>query len=340
MNKIISLAIVAFQVSIMSCNQKSDTVKISNNEAESRVDVLINDKLFTSYIYGTNIEHLKKPTLYPILTSAGKAVTRGFPIAPRPGERVDHPHHIGFWLNYGDVNGLDFWNNSDAIKPEQREHMGTILHTAIKKIEGNKLEVGAKWVDINNTKILDENTVFTFSVNGATRYIDRITTLTASDDTAFFHDNKEGMIAIRTARELEHASNKPIKLTDAHGNVTLVESTGNEVTTGNYVSSEGVWGKRAAWMILEGKIDSSEVALAIIDHPKNVGYPTYWHARGYGLFAANPLGQSIFSDGTETLNFTLAPKQSVVFRYRFVLKEGTLSKQEMQTIANDFIINN
>ena len=36
------------------------------------------------------------------------------------------------------------------------------------------------------------------------------------------------------------------------------------------------------------------VTIAIFDHPGNPGYPTYWHARGYGLFAANPLGRHIF----------------------------------------------
>ena len=66
-----------------------------------------------------------------------------------------------------------------------------------------------------------------------------------------------------------------------------------------------VWGTRNKWVKLEGTMKDELVSVTIIDHEKNVGYPTYWHAQGYGLFAANPLGQAIFSEGNETLNFKL-----------------------------------
>ena len=87
-------------------------VEVKVNEAAKRVDVTIDGKPFTSYIWPST---LKKPVLYPLRTAKGTLVTRGFPLDPRQGERVDHPHHVGMWLNHGDVNGLDFWNNSDAI---------------------------------------------------------------------------------------------------------------------------------------------------------------------------------------------------------------------------------
>src|SRR5204863_479210 len=80
-------------------------------------------------------------------------------------------------------------------------------------------------------------------------------------------------------------------------------------------SSEGkkgdaVWGTRGRWTMLTGKVGDEALTIAMIDHPKNPGYPTYWHARGYGLYAANPLGQKVFSNGRETLNFTLEPHAS------------------------------
>ena len=87
-------------------------VEVVRKEADRRVDVLVDGKPFTSYIWPTT---LKKPVLFPIRTAKGTLVTRGFPLEPRAGERVDHPHHVGLWFNYGDVNGIDFWNNSDAI---------------------------------------------------------------------------------------------------------------------------------------------------------------------------------------------------------------------------------
>ena len=79
-------------------------VQISVNEAARRVDVTVDGQPFTSYVWP---ERLKKPVLYPIRTASGTVITRGYPLDPRPGERVDHPHHVGLWLNHGDVNGLE-----------------------------------------------------------------------------------------------------------------------------------------------------------------------------------------------------------------------------------------
>ena len=100
----------------------------------------------------------------------------------------------------------------------------------------------------------------------------------------------------------------------------------NSGVRGDYLSSEGitggeVWGTRARWMKLHSEIDGVKVALALIDHPDNPGYPTYWHARDYGLFSANPLGQEIFSNGTQQLNLSLEKGESVTFRYRLIVAE-------------------
>ena len=108
-------------------------VRLVRDDAKQRVDVFVDGKPFTSYIYPST---LKKPVLYPIRSAGGTLVTRGFPLEPRPGERVDHPHHVGLWFNYGDVNGFDFWNNSDAIKPEERPKMGTVVHKAVDRGPG------------------------------------------------------------------------------------------------------------------------------------------------------------------------------------------------------------
>src|SRR5438094_8587726 len=99
---------------LMSGAPDKARVQVTPNEARRRVDVIIDGRPFTSYIWPTT---LKKPVLYPLRTAKGTIVTRGWPLDPRPGEHVDHPHHVGLWLNYENVNGLDFWNNSDAIKP-------------------------------------------------------------------------------------------------------------------------------------------------------------------------------------------------------------------------------
>ena len=54
-------------------------------EADRRVEVSIDGQPFTAYIWPTS---LKKPVLYPIRTAKGTLITRGFPLDPRPSERV------------------------------------------------------------------------------------------------------------------------------------------------------------------------------------------------------------------------------------------------------------
>lgn len=316
-------------------SMEADSVTLVRNDAEKKVEVLVNGELFTAYLYP---ETIAKPVLYPIKSAGGHDLTRGFPLAPRPGERVDHPHHVGLWFNYGDVNGLDFWNNSDAIPEDKKSGYGTIVHTEILNThvgpDGAELEVAMEWVAPDGRILLKENTVFIFSSEGGKRVIDRITTLTAHGQAVSFKDNKEGMLGIRVARELEHPSDKPEIFTDASGIATAVPTLNNEGVTGMYRSSEGiegddVWGTRGKWVNLSGEIQGEKVGIAILDHPQNPGYPTYWHARGYGLFAANTLGQKAMSEGKEELNFKLADGESVTFRYRVVVYSGDAATDEV-----------
>ena len=317
-------------------------VQLIDKPTEKKVAVLVDGQPFTDYFYpGTEV--LKKAVLYPIRTANGTIITRGWPLDPRPAERIDHPHHVGMWLNYEDVNGHDFWNNSNT-PPNPKGVYGTVVHTGIKILKSGKksgtLVVTANWLDRDGKIMLEETTTYVFSGAKNRRVIDRITTLTAKTDV-LFKDVKDGMFAIRVARQLEHPSKQPDVFTDASGVATKVPVMDNAGVVGNYRNSEGVegeavWSKRARWCNLRGQIGAETINLAIIDHPKNVGYPTYWHARGYGLFAANPLGMKVFSNGKEELNFKILSGQSSTFRYRVVIASESLSDVELNDSATEF----
>jgi len=142
--------------------------RVSFVKKADKVDVLVGGKYFTSY-YFPGESQLKKAVLFPILSAHGTTITRGFPINPRPGERVDHPHHVGMWLNYEDVNGYDYWNNSNNIVESLKSHkMGTIRHERIVKMtEGNTgtMQVTAAWIDEDGKgkRVIDESTTYVFS---------------------------------------------------------------------------------------------------------------------------------------------------------------------------------
>jgi hypothetical protein len=298
--------------------------EIKEQKQGKKIDILYNGKLLTSYCY---FDSIKKPFLHPINTVDGVTVTRGYPISPVLGERTDHPHHTGLWLNYESVNGLDFWNNSTAIAPEKRDHYGTIVHKQVLGKAQNKneatLSVAADWNTPDGKTLLKENTEYSFSVRNNTFYIIRTTTLKAQDQKVVFKDVKDGLFAIRVASELEMPSKEPGVYYDVHGKKTTVAPSAKNVT-GKYYSSEGlsgdsVWGTKGKWVMLKGEKDGKKITIGILDHPTNVGYPSYWHARGYGLFAVNPLGRKIFSNGKEELNYSLEPNKSVTFKYELLV---------------------
>jgi hypothetical protein len=319
---------------------QNSEIKFEVDQVNKKVDVKIGNELFTSYIYDGKTP---KPILYPIIAKNGVKVTRGFPYDSKPGERIDHPHHVGLWFNYGDVNGLDFWNNSYAISENEKQKYGSILHQEIEDLddETGTISIKAIWQSSDEINLIGETTKFVFSEVGNTRVIDRITTLKALNDVSL-KDNKEGMLGIRVARELELPSDEPAEFTDAEGNVTEVKVLDNEGVNGNYYASGGltgkdVWGTRNEWVKLESTIKGAPVSITILDNKENVGYPTYWHARGYGLFAANPLGQAIFSEGKNTLDFKLRKGEATTFKYRILIHSGTvLSNKEITNWFNDF----
>ena len=318
--------VFAFTTALLSAD---DRIQLVRNDAGRRVDVTIDGKPFTSYIYPTT---QKKPVLYPLRSARDTVVTRGFPLQPRKGERVDHPHHAGLWFNHGDVNGFDFWNNSDDIGPDRAPKMGSILHRRVVETKNGsdrgELKTESDWVSGDGVTLLREVTHFIFSGTRDTRTIERITELTARDRRVVFRDNKEGTIGIRVARGLEQPSTTPDVFTDSSGKATTVKVLDNTGVTGLYTSSEGlkgdaVWGTRGRWVVLNGTVAGEQVALLMLDHPSNPGFPTYWHARGYGLFAANPLGRKVFDEKQPELTLTLEPGQSTTFRHRIVIYGGT-----------------
>ena len=317
-------------------------VKVTPNESARRVDVTVDGKPFTAYTYPTS---LKKPVLYPILTQTGKPITRGFPLDPRPFERVDHPHHVGLWFNHGDVNGLDFWNNSDAIPADRAPRMGTIVHRRIvdtrSGAERGELVVESEWITPENKPLVRERTHYVFSGGPNRRTIDRITTLTALGEKVTFRDNKEGSLGLRVARELEQPANEPEMLTDASGKPSKTRVLNNEGVSGSYTSSEGlkgdaVWGTRGKWTMLSGTIGSEPVTVAILDHPSNATYPTYWHARGYGLFSANVFGRKVFKDSEAELTVTLEPGSSLTFRHRVLVLGGPTTADAIEKAHQAF----
>lgn len=302
MNKLI-LSFLLFLLYLCPIPAQNGQVQFINKPDSQKVNVLIDNRLFTEFLYS---DTLYKQILYPIYTASGKEITRGYPARPKAGERTDHPHQMGLWFNFGDVNGLDFWNNSYAVPADKKHQYGTIRFDRIKKIDEEKRQftVSANWTDATGHILLLEETTYTFSGKPHFRNIQRTTTLTAAEDHIRITENKEGLLGMRMAKELE------------------------EDCSGIYRNKEGdtgatVWAKRSPWVSLSGEIDKEPVSIVLIDHPTNPNYPGWSHARGYGLFAINNLGGRCFDTNTKEVRILLNKGETITFAYKIMIKDGS-----------------
>ena len=277
--------------------------QVKVTRAPDRVAVEIDGKQFTALYSGPG-----KPYLHPLRAASGRIVTRLYPMETVAGEPHDHPHHRGLWFSHGNVNGFDFWGNDPSQKGPKT---GTIVVAGVPELKsGDKsgsISARFEWLDPARKKLLTESRTMTFYAGSDVRIIDLDIDLRA-DTKVTFGDTKEGTFAIRLAPWLEEPQEG--------GTALMIDAEGRK-------GEKEIWGKRSPWVDYSGSVDGEKLGIAIFDHPSNPRHPTWWHARGYGLFAANIFGWRDFErDKTKDGSLTLEPGKSLRFRYRVIIHPG------------------
>lgn len=320
---------------VISCSAYGQKFKIT--ESGQRINVYYGKSLITSYIHD---DSLFKTAYYPVSTLKGTHITREYPYVIKAGERADHPHHVGLFFAHESVNGHDFWNMSTAIAPAKRVNYGTEIHESA-SVHKNTITSVARWRANDGEDLLREKTIMKFSASKDDLIIDRTTDLTALTDVTIT-DKKDALMGLRVARELELPVEGKDRFVLANGEVSEMKENNLAEVTGDYKNSESVigqdvWGKKANWVCLDGKIKGKDISIAIIDHPQNIDHPSYWHARGYGLFAVNPLGKEVFTEGKAKINLTLKKGEVATFKYRIIIREGSkLTPAELNQYLKSF----
>ena len=294
--------------------------EVNLEQLDGKVRVEIDGELFTEYIY----QGYAKPILYPIIGPHGIGMTRNYPMKQDvAGEAIDHIHQKSMWFTHGDVNGVSFW--------DEMEGAGKIVHDALIQVKEDPdratIQTANKWVDVNGKEICSDTSTLVFSVPSGQRAIDWIITIQASRGDLTFGDTKEGTMGIRMHPNLRLSNDPKHGVTTANGQA--INSAGDR--------SQKVWGKRAKWVDYWGQIDGKTVGIAIMDHPKNPRHPTWWHARDYGLVAANPFGIHDFEGkppGTGEL--TVPAGESITFCYRLYFHEGDAQQARIAQQYEDF----
>jgi Family of unknown function (DUF6807) len=262
------------------------------------------------------------PYLYPVNAPGGVPVTRGFPMDPREGESSDHPHHRSMWFTHGSVNGIDFWHpqsdNGGVIvrvgKFEQVLHRGKTLNAAY----------DFEWrPKAGGPALLRERRSFTFGIGPEERWIDVHVSLTpAGTVDVTFGDTKEGSFGMRLHPVLR------LEGKQAHGQA--INSEG--------ITGKAVWGKRATWVHYQAPDVPSPVGVALFEHPTNPRHPTWWHARAYGLVAANPFGVHDFEGKPPSTGDFVLPVGTVLdLRYRVWIHTGERSPQQVAAAYGSYL---
>lgn len=281
-------------------------------KTDEGVTVKVDGKLMTRYI----IKSGAKPILWPIVGPTGKEMTRGYPMRPAtPEEKADHPHHRSFWFTHGLVNGVDFWS-------EQNNH-GNIVHREFVKIEGGKQAVIATrndWIGPKGEKVCDDRQTYTFGADDHARWIDVDLVVNASPGEVTFGDTKEGAFGLRVAGTMDVTAKKGGRIVNSEGQ-----------------SDDAAWGKPAAWVDYYGPVGEETLGIAILNHPSSFRYPTTWHVRTYGLFAANPFGLNDFDrakgiKGDNKIN----AGESMTLRYRVLLHRGDEKQGRVAEVFADY----
>jgi hypothetical protein len=285
------------------------------------IDVFIGGKPFTTYYFSRDFA---KPYVMPLRTSSGLVVSRDYPVGntvteAQSKERSFEPHQRPLYFGHGNLNGLDFWEEPVFQKyydDHPRQPYGRHIVEAVKELpedgHGAGIEARFRLVDANNRVMGEETQTFRFEGNSSTRTIDCKFVITASEGPITMGDTKEGTFGLRLSRELSAP------------HVEMTNSNGGE-------GERAIWGKPADWVEYSGKIGSVPVHVAVFDHPSSFRHPTTWHARSYGLLAANPFGWREFSkDESKDGSWTIPEEKSITFRYRVFIREGELAPDALR----------
>ena len=311
--------------------------------SRTRFTLLENDKGLTINFDGQlfaryNLHTANKPYLWPVIGPTGKAMTRAYPMEDSELEEADqrdHPHQRGILFGHQRISGITIGNAEDS-KPIGGDTWHEELTYALAKDRAGKLAVLATikhrefkilkatddravvvqvcdYLDRDGQKFLQEQRTLTFGASVNTRTIGFDQELIASESAVVLHDSKDAGLAIRVPASMAVDSKK-----------------GGHVINSAGETDGGAWSKRAKWCDYHGPVQGEHLGIAILNHPASYRFPTRWHVRPYGLFAANPFGSRAFGDKFDDAKTTLKRGDSIVLRHRFIFHRGNAADANIE----------
>lgn len=308
------------------CSVSLNAASVELRRSAGKVDVIIDGRPFTTYYFSSATA---KPYLMPLRTASSIIVTRGFPVANDvstgdPKTSSFEPHQRPLYFGHGDIDGLDFWQERVFDHYYTDHGHQAYGHIALKDVNLKEAKDSASinaHFTLNspeNRVIGEETQTFSFGGDANARTIDCEFVLYATNGPLDIGDTKEGTFAIRLAPELS----------GPHAHMLNSKGASGE---------QAIWGKSADWVSYSGTIGGKPVSVTVFDSPKSFHHPTPWHARAYGLFAANPFGIREFSgDPNKDGSWTIPEGKSLKFVYRVIVRDGEFPASEIDEAYGEY----
>jgi hypothetical protein len=282
MKKIISTVLV-----IISLANTFAQTKIVAQKFNSKIDILINNNLFTSYVLS---QDEKYPFFFPVNGPSNASVTSL--------RNANYPHHSSLFFGCDRVNGGNYWQ--EGLE------------------RGQIISIRADIIESGNDKVIIENECIWRRPNASAPIKDtRKITITAPSKEVFQIDFDVTLemlmdVVIEKTNHSLFSGRMDADLAVINGG-TMINSNGEK-------GEKETFGKKAAWIDFYGKRGDKQEGMAILQHPSNEWYPAPWFTRDYGFFSPTPM---YWPQNDKETN--LKKGQTIKLKYRVLVHSGDTS---------------
>ncbi len=259
--------------------------KINAVKVGSKINVTIDGKFFTSYIFSSDEKY---PFFYPV----NGPLSGGSVTSMRNGE---YPHHSSLFFGCDLVNGGNYW--------QEGLERGRIV-----SVNAEILKEGGDTVVISDeciwsrpgavSPVKDSRKIVITSPSATIRQIDVEITMEMLTDVHIRKTN-HSLFSARMAADLS------------------VKNGGTMVNAEGANGEKDTFGKSSPWIDYYGKRGEAVEGLAILQHPSNPWYPSPWFTRDYGFISPTPMFWP--ENGEETF---MKKGETLLLRYRVLVHGG------------------
>jgi hypothetical protein len=315
-------AVIAFLFALVTT-----AAPVKLKRSQTQIDIIIAGQPFTTYYFP---EAVAKPYLMPLRTASGVVISRAYPVAntvPEADAKTPsfEPHQRPLYFSHGNIDGLDFWGE-EAFNKYYGDHnpppYGRMSLTKVEDVaegaEDGTIRTRFNLKAPSGRVIGQEVQTFRFRGDDHTRTVDCEFVVYATKGAVTFGDTKEGTFALRLGSELSAPHDHMLNSKGARG-------------------EPAIWGKPADWVNYSGTVSGKPVGVVVFESPKSFRHPTTWHARAYGLLAANPFGLREFTkDPNKDGSWTIPEGKSLTFRYRVLIYDGDRSPNQIADLYRQY----